>query len=167
MCCPYSVLHPVGFTVPALSPGPRCALAAPFRPYPSEAGRIPFCGTIPDPRLRGGRRALPGTVVPWSPDFPRRSKLHRGRPALWLARYRGMALRLRVRPLMSALGGKQTLPLGKLLVTSCSDRQQRSRDHRLAWSRNWVPRENSRVLDVPKAERVLHARQHGQAEKLR
>src|SRR6476661_1138519 len=29
------------------------------------------------------RRALPGTVVPWSPDFPRRSKLRRGRPALW------------------------------------------------------------------------------------
>ena len=49
VCRPYSVLHPVGFTVPALSPGPRCALAAPFRPYPSEAGRYPFCGTIPDP----------------------------------------------------------------------------------------------------------------------
>jgi hypothetical protein len=31
---PYSVLLPVGFTVPALLPGPRCALAAPFRPYP-------------------------------------------------------------------------------------------------------------------------------------
>jgi len=29
------------------------------------------------------RRALPGTVVPWSPDFPRRSTLRRGRPALW------------------------------------------------------------------------------------
>src|SRR5207247_9251970 len=46
---PYSVLNPVGFTVPTLLPGPRCALAAPFRPYPSEAGRCPFCGTIPDP----------------------------------------------------------------------------------------------------------------------
>jgi len=44
----------VGFTVPALLPGPRCALAAPFRPYPSEAGRSSFCGTVPDapsPRL--------------------------------------------------------------------------------------------------------------------
>jgi len=51
---PYSVLHPVGFTVPALSPGPRCALAAPFRPYPSEAGRFAFCGTVPDaPSLKG------------------------------------------------------------------------------------------------------------------
>src|SRR5207302_9800841 len=61
ICRPYSVLHPVGFTVPALSPGPRCALAAPFRPYPSEAGRYAFCGTVPDPHLRAGRRALPDT----------------------------------------------------------------------------------------------------------
>jgi hypothetical protein len=74
---PYSVLHPVGFTVPALLPGPRCALAAPFRPYPSEAGRCPFCGTFPNPLRQGfyaeaieNRRALPGTAVPWSPDFP-------------------------------------------------------------------------------------------------
>ena len=28
---------------------PRCALAAPFRPYPPEAGRFPFCGTFPEP----------------------------------------------------------------------------------------------------------------------
>jgi len=47
-------LHPVGFTVPVLLPGPRCALAAPFRPCRAEARRCPFCGTIPDapsPRL--------------------------------------------------------------------------------------------------------------------
>jgi len=30
---PYLVLHPVGFSMPALSPGPRCALTAPFHPY--------------------------------------------------------------------------------------------------------------------------------------
>jgi len=29
----YLALHPVGFTVPALSPVPRCALTAPFHPY--------------------------------------------------------------------------------------------------------------------------------------
>src|SRR4051794_2029062 len=78
MCRPYSVLHPVGFTVPIPLPRPRCALAAPFRPYPSEAGRCPFCGTIPDapsPKLVAHRRALPGTVVPWSPDFPRRRQV--------------------------------------------------------------------------------------------
>ena len=29
---PYLVLHPVGFSLPALSPMPRCALTAPFHP---------------------------------------------------------------------------------------------------------------------------------------
>src|SRR5690349_23762631 len=33
------------------------------------------------------RRALPGTVVPWSPDFPRASCETRGRPALWRRQY--------------------------------------------------------------------------------
>ena len=32
-CGPYSVLLPVGFTVPALLPDRRCALTAPFHPY--------------------------------------------------------------------------------------------------------------------------------------
>ena len=82
---PYSVLHPVGFTVPMLLPAPRCALAAPFRPYRAEARRCPFCGTIPEPCRSGARRALPGTVVPWSPDFPRPAYASRGRPALWRA----------------------------------------------------------------------------------
>ncbi len=75
ICRPYSVLLPVGFTVPVLLPVPRCALAAPFRPYPAPSypgpGRYPFCGTIPEPCQSKTRRALPGTVVPWSPDFPR------------------------------------------------------------------------------------------------
>jgi len=35
---PYSVLLPVGFTLPPLLPGARCALAAPFHPCP-QAGR--------------------------------------------------------------------------------------------------------------------------------
>ena len=85
VCRPYSVLHPVGFTVPALSPGPRCALAAPFRPYPSEAGRYPFCGTIPDPpsprlwrtagrypapSFRGARTFLAGDKSPPRPPGP-------------------------------------------------------------------------------------------------
>src|SRR5436305_4363670 len=54
------------------------------------------------PRATADRRALPGTVVPWSPDFPRWSKLHRGRPTLWRARYRGMIAALPVRLLTSA-----------------------------------------------------------------
>src|ERR1700733_13335088 len=49
---PYSVLLPVGFTLPPLLPGARCALAAPFRPCPrgilrSLRGRFVFCGTVP------------------------------------------------------------------------------------------------------------------------
>jgi len=31
----FSILHPVGFTVPSLLPGTRCALTAPFHPYQS------------------------------------------------------------------------------------------------------------------------------------
>ena len=51
-CRPYSVLLPVGFAVPPLLPGARCALAAPFRPCPRAAlrrlrGRFVFCGTFP------------------------------------------------------------------------------------------------------------------------
>lgn len=34
---PYSVLLPVGFAVPSLLPGTRCALAAPFRPCPRDS----------------------------------------------------------------------------------------------------------------------------------
>ena len=62
MCRPYSVLHPVGFTVPPLLPATRCALAAPFRPYPSEAGRCPFCGTIPEPLSPEGYSSPPGVT---------------------------------------------------------------------------------------------------------
>ena len=36
---PYSVLLPVGFTLPILSPELRCALTAPFHPYPMPRGR--------------------------------------------------------------------------------------------------------------------------------
>jgi hypothetical protein len=83
ICRPYSVLHPVGFSVPVTLPPPRCALAAPFRPYPPKGRRYPFCGTFPESSRRPTRRALPGTVVPWSPDFPRPACAGRGRPALW------------------------------------------------------------------------------------
>ena len=47
ICRPYSVLHPVGFSMPVTLPPPRCALAAPFRPYPPKGRRYPFCGTFP------------------------------------------------------------------------------------------------------------------------
>jgi hypothetical protein len=46
---PYSAFLRVGFTVPDLSPGPRCALTAPFHPYrrSGERRRFAFCGTFP------------------------------------------------------------------------------------------------------------------------
>ena len=64
---PYSVLLPVGFAVPRLLPAARCALAAPFRPCLAEAVAVYFLWHFPWGRPR---RALPGTVPRWSPDFP-------------------------------------------------------------------------------------------------
>jgi hypothetical protein len=82
---PYSALLPVGFALPLPLPEARCALAAPFHPYPgAKPRRYVFCGTFPeaDPRLRGDmpRRTLSGTVSPWSPDFPLRSRAAAARP---------------------------------------------------------------------------------------
>ena len=37
---PYSVLLPVGFTMPAVLPSPRCALTAPFHPCRSVNGGL-------------------------------------------------------------------------------------------------------------------------------
>jgi len=77
---PYSVLLPVGFTVPLPLPVARWALTPPFHPYPatswpepvvrhrqSEGGAVYFLWHFPWGRPR---RTLSGTVYPWSPDFP-------------------------------------------------------------------------------------------------
>jgi hypothetical protein len=53
MCRPYSILLPVGFTLPPLLPEARCALTAPFRPGRTEARWCDFCGTIPQVALAG------------------------------------------------------------------------------------------------------------------
>ena len=73
---PYLVLLPVGFTVPSPSPATRCALTAPFHPYPASrerfAGRSALCGTVPGvapagrypaPCSRGARTFLPHDVA--------------------------------------------------------------------------------------------------------
>ncbi len=66
----YSVLLPVGFAVPPPLPGARCALTAPFHPCPQASRpRRAVCSLWHFPWGRP-RRALPGTVLPWSPDFP-------------------------------------------------------------------------------------------------
>ena len=68
---PYSVLLPVGFALPPLLPGARCALAAPFRPCRRGTGvlalAVCFLWHFPWGRPR---RPLAGTAFPWSPDFP-------------------------------------------------------------------------------------------------
>src|SRR6185312_2974927 len=68
---PYLVLLQAGLTMPSLSPGTRCALTAPFHPYPPTPRRrraVCFLWRYPWARAR---RALPAALSPWSPDFPR------------------------------------------------------------------------------------------------
>ena len=47
------VLLPVGFTLPPLLPGARCALTAPFHPYLPQDRRFAFCGTVPEVAFAG------------------------------------------------------------------------------------------------------------------
>jgi hypothetical protein len=78
---PYLVLLPVGFTMPPPLPAPRCALAAPFHPHPQVLSpRRADCSLWHFPWGRP-RRALPGTVFPWSPDFPPPGDPGSGHPA--------------------------------------------------------------------------------------
>ena len=67
MCRLYLVLLPAGFTLPLPLPAARCALTAPFHPYPIKR-RFAFCGTFPEvasagrypaPCFRGARTFLP------------------------------------------------------------------------------------------------------------
>ena len=89
-CRSYSVLLPVGFTVPLTLPLARCALTAPFHPYLADstqgrqARRFPFCGTIPGvapagcypaPYLHGARTFLPPRLA--------YSFANSGHPTVW------------------------------------------------------------------------------------
>jgi len=70
-CRSYLVLLPVGFSLPPPLPAARCALTAPFHPCRPpdipDGPAVYFLWHFPWGRPR---RALPGTVPPWSPDFP-------------------------------------------------------------------------------------------------
>ena len=71
---PYSALLRVGFAMRAALPKPRCALTAPFHPYPPAAPLRADGGTVCSLwhcPLGCPRRALPATLASWSPDFPR------------------------------------------------------------------------------------------------
>src|SRR5437879_7072873 len=57
----YLVLLRVGFAMPAPLLERRCALTAPFHPYP--CGRYIFCGTFRQPALKSASRTLSGTLL--------------------------------------------------------------------------------------------------------
>ena len=81
--CPYLVLLRVGFAEPRLLPAARCALTAPFHPYrpvPGHEAAVYFLWHFPWGRPR---RVLPGTLFPWSPDFPLPAIAGSDRPAIW------------------------------------------------------------------------------------
>ncbi len=64
----YSVLLPVGFALPSPLLETRWALTPPFHPYLRPKPKaVCFLWHFP---WGHPRRALPGTVSPWSPDFP-------------------------------------------------------------------------------------------------
>ena len=64
---PYLVLLRVGFAMPAALLRRRCALTAPFHPYPAvvvtTAGRYIFCGTFRRTDLSPFSRTLSGTLL--------------------------------------------------------------------------------------------------------
>src|SRR5216683_1380398 len=94
-CRSYLVLLPVGFSLPPPLPAARCALTAPFHPCrppaprkgPDGLGGV-FLWHFPWGRPR---RGLPGTVPPWSPDFPPsaqpRDRVESGHPTVWLGSF--------------------------------------------------------------------------------
>ena len=86
-CChlflPYLVLLRVGFAMPCALLRKRCALTAPFHPYPGKPGRYFLCGTFRRGPLKAPSRTLSGTplcgvrtFLPFSarPGSPQRSQ---------------------------------------------------------------------------------------------
>jgi hypothetical protein len=74
---PYLVLLRAGFCLPPVLPRARCALTAPFHPYPSTrpcglaSGRYFFCATVPsDCSARALPGALPSGVRTFLPPPP-------------------------------------------------------------------------------------------------
>ena len=71
---PYLVLLRMGFTLPCLLPAMRCALTAPFHPYPAKARRYIFCGTFrrlsPPRRYLASCPAEPGLSSPTGYEYP-------------------------------------------------------------------------------------------------
>ena len=90
-------------------PEPRCALTAPFHPYPAKytPGGIVFCGTFRKTRFKRIPPAVSRHVALWRPDFPP-------------ARFGFLRLpRATVHPASSApiIESRRTRPQAKLLET--------------------------------------------------
>lgn len=76
---PYSVLLPVGFTKPSAVAGDavrsyRTLSLSPRRSFRAEAFGDLLSVALSLTPVNRSRRTLSGTVVSWSPDFPRRSR---------------------------------------------------------------------------------------------
>ena len=82
---PYSVLLPVGFTLPALLPARRCALTAPFHPYPwalrCRGGLFSVALSLGSPPPAVSRHRIPVEPGLSSPRLLPRARS--GRPAVW------------------------------------------------------------------------------------
>jgi len=100
----YSVLLPAGLAVPPTLPPARCALAAPFHPYPCARpcgrmdGRFAFCGAFPG--------VAPAGRYPAPHPFGARTFLRLksgGRPADWRNGHMGAVARRSRRKERSAL----------------------------------------------------------------
>jgi len=80
---PYLVLLRVGFALPAALLPRRCALTAPFHPYPSseERRRYVFCGTFRRLTLKPVSRTLSGTLLYGVRTFLPRRGMRRERPS--------------------------------------------------------------------------------------
>ncbi len=72
---PYLVLLHVGFSLPERLLPPRCALTAPFHPYPRRStGGIFSVALSVEPALKRIPPAVSRHAALWRPDFPLRTK---------------------------------------------------------------------------------------------
>ena len=67
---PYLVLLRVGFALPWLLPARRCALTAPFHPYPPRRA-VCFLWHFPSSGLESTLPGVTWHIALWSSDFPR------------------------------------------------------------------------------------------------
>jgi len=81
---PYSVLLPAGLAMPALLPGQRCALTAPFSPLPQpKLWRYRLCGAFPRPHFfKCNRPGVTRHRISMEPGLSS-AENRRGHPTVW------------------------------------------------------------------------------------